>query len=170
MVYTLVSVLTLVSHPISCLRKSLICVTTAFQKVLEPISPTSIVAVPEFNKFIVRCDTALFSYPLDLVVRVFQGHATPETLGNSVERLAQKDGSVLFFKAGRVGHRTLSKEPGHVSSCFVLTPKSFLCRKIILACYVTCTGINSSRGKHKVFSESWIVIPALWFCPSPHAC
>lgn len=80
---------------------------SSFQKVLELINPTSIVAVPEFNKFIVHCDTALFSYPLDLVVRVSQGHATPKILGDSAERLAQKDGSVLFFKAGRVGHRTL---------------------------------------------------------------
>ncbi|KAF8501651.1 hypothetical protein F5888DRAFT_1898003 [Russula emetica] len=80
---------------------------SSFQKVLELISPTSIVAVPESNKFLVHCDTALFSYPLDLVVRVSQGHVTPKTLGNSVERLAQKDGSVSFFKAGRVGHRTL---------------------------------------------------------------
>jgi hypothetical protein len=98
-------------------------VTTAFQKVLELISSTSIVAVPEHNKFLVHCDTALFSYPLDLVVRVSQGHDTPKTLGDSVERLAQKDGSILFFKAGRVGHRTLSKEPSYVSSCFVSHPK-----------------------------------------------
>jgi hypothetical protein len=123
MVYMLVSVLNLVSHSFSRLRLSLICVTTAFQKVLELISPTSIVAIPECNRFLVHCETALFSYPLDLVVRVSQGHATPKTLGDSVERLAQKDGSVLFFKAGRVGHRTLSKEPGHISSCFVSYPK-----------------------------------------------
>jgi hypothetical protein len=97
-------------------------VTTAFQKVLELINPTSIAAVPEFNKFLVHCDTALFSYPLDLVIRVSQGHVTPKALGDSAERLAQKDGSVLFFKAGRVGHRTLSKEPGHVYSCFVSHP------------------------------------------------
>lgn len=123
MVYTLVSVLTLVSHSIPRVPWSLIFETTAFQKVLELISPTSIVAVPEFNKFLVHCDTALFSYPLDLVVRVSQGHATSKTLGDSVERLAQKDGSVSFFKAGRVGHRTLSKEPGHVSSYLVSHPQ-----------------------------------------------
>jgi RHO1 GDP-GTP exchange protein 1/2 len=96
---------------------------TAFQKVLELISPTSIVAVPELNKFIVHCDMALFSYPLDQVVRVSQGHATPKSLGDCVERLAQNDGSVLFFRAGRVGHRTLSKEPSHVSICFVSHPQ-----------------------------------------------
>ena len=97
--------------------------TPAFQKVLELINPTSIAAVPEFNKFIVHCDTALFSYPLDLVVSVSQGHVTPKTLGDSAERLAQKDGSVSFFKAGRVARRTLSKEPGHVPSCFVSHPQ-----------------------------------------------
>lgn len=101
--------------------------TTAFQKVLELINPTSIVAVPEFNKLLVHCDTALFSYPLDLVVRVSMGNASPKALDDAVERLAQKDGSVLLFKAGRVGHRTLSKEPGHVFSCFVSHPqKSFM--------------------------------------------
>jgi hypothetical protein len=104
-------------------------VTKAFQRVLELISPTSIVAVPDINKFIVHCDTALFSYPLDLVVRVSQGHATPETLADSVERLAQKDGSVLFFKAGRVGHRTLSEETSHVSSCFVSHPQKLFMQR-----------------------------------------
>jgi len=50
---------------------------------------------------------ALISYPLDLVILVSQGHAAPATLDDSVERLAIKDGTVLFFKAGRVAHRTL---------------------------------------------------------------
>lgn len=143
---------------------------TAFQKVLELISPTSIVAVPECNKFLVHCDTALFSYPLDLVVRVSQGHATHKILGDSAERLAQKDGSVLFFKVGRVGHRTLSKDPGLYPAVSFLTRQSRLCSKVILARYVTCTGINSSWCKHKVFSGSWIVIPVLWFCPYPLIC
>lgn len=119
MVYTLVSVLTPVSYAISRLSWLLICLPTAFQRVLENIRPTSVVAVPEFNKFLVHCDTALFSYPLDLVIRVSQRRETPETLEDSMERLAQKDGSVLFFKAGRVAHRTLSKGSGHVSSCTV---------------------------------------------------
>ncbi|KAI9512110.1 hypothetical protein F5148DRAFT_1166295 [Russula earlei] len=80
---------------------------SSFRKVLGFISPTSIVAIPAFNKFLVHCETALLSYPLDLVIRVSQGHADPEILGNCVERLAQKDGAVIFFKAGRGAHRTL---------------------------------------------------------------
>jgi hypothetical protein len=82
---------------------------TAFQRVLGFVNPSSIVAVPEFNKFILHYEMALFSYPLDLVIRVSQRDATPKTLEDSVERLAQKDGNVLFFKAGRIAHRTLSK-------------------------------------------------------------
>jgi hypothetical protein len=88
-------------------------------RVSELIKPTSIVVIPEFNKLLVHWETALYSYPLDLVISVSQGHVTPKTLEGLVERLAQKDGNVLFFKAGRISHRTLSKELGHVSSCSV---------------------------------------------------
>jgi len=69
-------------------------VSAAFQKALELISPTPIVTVPDFNKFLVHCETALFSYRLDLAIRVSQRHATLKTLGDSVKRLAQKDGNV----------------------------------------------------------------------------
>jgi hypothetical protein len=138
------SVLTLVRHLRFRFSWSLICLPTAFQRVLGFINPTSIVAVPEFNKFLVYCDTALLSYPLDLVIRVSQGSSTPKTLDDSVERLAQKVGNVLFFKTGRVAHRTLSKGSGHVSGCVrFLIPKSCLCNKGLLACYTACTRINS---------------------------
>jgi hypothetical protein len=87
------------------------------------INPTSVVALQEFNKFLVQCDTALFSYPLDLVIRVSQGHSAPNTLDDSVERLAQKDGNVLFFRAGRVAHRTLGKKLSRILSWFVSHPQ-----------------------------------------------
>ncbi|KAH9960831.1 hypothetical protein BC827DRAFT_1205615 [Russula dissimulans] len=80
---------------------------SSFRKVLGFVNPTSIVALPEFNKFLVHFEMALVSYPLDLVVRVSQGHAAPAALSDSVERLAQKDGNVSFVKAGRVAHRSL---------------------------------------------------------------
>jgi len=66
-----------------------------------------VVAIPEFNKFLVHYEMALYSYPLNLVVRVSQGLSTAKTLEDSVERLAQKDGNILFFRAGRIANRTL---------------------------------------------------------------
>jgi hypothetical protein len=80
------------------------------------ISPTSIVALPEFNKFLVHYEMGLFSYPLDLVIRVSQGRATLKALDDSAERLAQNDGNVLFVKAGRVKNQTLGKSHDHIWS------------------------------------------------------
>ncbi|KAH8994939.1 hypothetical protein EDB92DRAFT_1814889 [Lactarius akahatsu] len=80
---------------------------SSFRRVLDFIKPTSIIALPESNNVVVHCETALFSYPLDLFIRVSQGGATIQELNDSAERLAQKDGNVLFCKAGRVANRTL---------------------------------------------------------------
>ncbi|KAF8269572.1 Dbl homology domain-containing protein, partial [Lactarius quietus] len=74
---------------------------------LDFIKPTSIVALPETNNVLVHSETALFSYPLDLFIRVSQGDAAIQELNHSTERLAQKEGNVLFCKAGRVAGRTL---------------------------------------------------------------
>ena len=124
MVYTLVFVPTLVSYIEFRLSWSLIRLAAAFQKVLGFISPTAVVAIPEFNKFLVHYEMALYSYPLDLVVRVSQKHSTVKTLEDSVERLAQKDGNVLFFRAGRIAHRALGNTPGQILSGFVSHPKT----------------------------------------------
>jgi len=80
-----------------------------FRKVLEIDRPTSIVAVPEFNAFVVHYGSALCSYPLDLIVQVSHGDATPESLddSDSKERLAQDHGDVLFMKVGRILDETL---------------------------------------------------------------
>jgi len=80
-----------------------------FRIVLESDNPTSIVAVPDFDLFLVHCESALFSYPLDLVIRVSQsqGGATARDLDGSEERLNQEHEKVLFFKAGQVTGRTL---------------------------------------------------------------
>jgi hypothetical protein len=96
--------------PHSRLSQLLTRLRAAFRKVLEFIKPTSIVALPESNNVIVHCETALFSYPLDLFIRVSQGDAAIQELNNSSERLAQKDGNVLFCKAGRTANRTLGKQ------------------------------------------------------------
>jgi len=54
---------------------------------------------------------ALFSYSLELVIRVYQRDASSNepSLDNSEEKLAQQHGNVLFFKVGRIADRTLSK-------------------------------------------------------------
>jgi hypothetical protein len=79
------------------------------------------VAVPDFNKFIVHCESALFSYPLELVIRASQGDALSKLgLDNSVERLAQEHGEVLFLKAGRLADRTLSKQLNYLLTHFLI--------------------------------------------------
>lgn len=67
------------------------------------------VAIQDFDKFLVHCESALYSYPLDMVVRTSQGELTPESLVNSEEKLGQGHGKILFSKAGRVADRTLSE-------------------------------------------------------------
>jgi hypothetical protein len=80
----------------------------AFVKVLEFNEPNSIVAIPEFNKFLVHCESELSSYPLDKVVHVSQGTAEYKDLGDSAEHPgpAEGDGDVLFLKAGSIVDRT----------------------------------------------------------------
>ena len=128
MVYTLVFGPTHVSYIEFRSSLSLIRLATAFRKVLGFISPTTVVAIPEFNKFLVHYEMALYSYPLDLVVRVSQGHSTVK-LEDSVERLAQKDGNVLFIRAGRIAHRTLGKAPCQILSVFVPHPKKLFMQR-----------------------------------------
>ncbi|KAI0058174.1 hypothetical protein BV25DRAFT_1891692 [Artomyces pyxidatus] len=79
----------------------------SFHKVLPTVSPTAIVALPEFNKVIVHHESSLLSYSLDLLVRVSQGNSTVQSLEASIERIGAKDGNVLFFRAGRIANRTL---------------------------------------------------------------
>jgi len=79
----------------------------AFRRVLEFNEPMSMAAIPVFNKFLVHCEMALYSCPLDMIVRVFRGDATFEDLDNSMERLAETHGAVLFLKTGSVAGRTL---------------------------------------------------------------
>jgi hypothetical protein len=94
------------SH-LSCLQFWL---PAAFKKVLEFNEPNSIVAMPEFNKFIVHCELALFSYPLDKVIRVSRAQGDAAfNLGAPEEGFAQGHGDVLFFKAGRIADLTVGK-------------------------------------------------------------
>lgn len=89
--------------------RSLILLLAAFRRVLEYNEPISIVAIPEFNKFIVHCESALYSYPLDVVVRASQGDATTQNLDKEMERLVEEHGDVSFVKVGRFVDQTLSK-------------------------------------------------------------
>ena len=128
MVYTLVFVPTHVSYIEFRPSLSLTRLATAFQKVLGFISPTTVVAIPEFNRFLVHYEMALYSYPLDLVVRASQGLSTVK-LEDSVERLAQKDGNVLFIRAGHIAHRTLGKTSCQILSVFVSHPKKLFTQR-----------------------------------------
>jgi hypothetical protein len=67
------------------------------------------IALAQFNKFIIHHESSLLSYSIDILARVAQGSAPPQALDASLEKIAGHDGNVLFFKAGRVGNRTLSK-------------------------------------------------------------
>ena len=130
LVYTLAGgLLSIVSRRNSFLSYLQIWSPTAFKKVLEFNEPNSIVALPEFNKFIVHCELALSSYPLDKVIRVsrVEGDAVFQDLGASEEKLAQSDGDVLFLKAGRLDDLTVGKRL--MSSAFLCFsyPGSYLC-------------------------------------------
>ncbi|KAH9959334.1 citron-like protein [Russula dissimulans] len=77
-----------------------------FRSVLKVNKPTSIAAFPESNEFLVHCESALYSYPLDLIVHVSRTGSTHESLDESKEKLAEGHGDILFFKAGSVSDRT----------------------------------------------------------------
>jgi len=77
----------------------------SFRKVLESNEPNSMVAIPEFNKFLVHCESALSSYALDNIVRVSQD-ATSKCLEEPETELAKDDGAVSFLKVGRINNRT----------------------------------------------------------------
>jgi hypothetical protein len=69
---------------------------------LELNEPNSILAIPEFNKFLVHCESTLCSYPLDKVIRAVQRDAAIKDLGASGEKLSKDEEHVLFLKAGRL--------------------------------------------------------------------
>jgi len=78
-----------------------------FRRVLTFSNPPTLIALHDFNKFIVQHEASLLAYSVDLLARVAQGQAPPQTLDASMEKLAGQEGSVLFARSGRVGNRTL---------------------------------------------------------------
>lgn len=129
---------------------------------LDFIKPTSIVALPDSNSVIVHCDTALFSYPLDLFIRVSLGDAAVQELNHSTERLAQKDGNVLFCKAGRVANRTLGKPSNSAGQHQLFISNSCLCNEELREQYVEYIRSNSLERE-----SQRNIIPVFWFCESP---
>jgi hypothetical protein len=79
----------------------------AFQSVLESDKPTSIVAIPESNAFLVHCESRLFSYRLDHIICVSQGDTGSKNNSDWEMKLAK---DVLFFKAGRIDGQILSEQ------------------------------------------------------------
>jgi len=98
-----------VGHRNSHFYWSLIQLLAAFRKVLEFNEPTSIAAIPIFDKFLVHCEKALYSYPLDMIARASRGEVTFKDLDNSMERLAKEHGAVSFLKTDSINGRTLGK-------------------------------------------------------------
>jgi len=86
----------------------------AFRSVLESDKPTSIAAIPESNAFLVHCESKLFSYHLDSIIRVSQGDAEPKKNIDWETRLARDSGDVLFFKAGCIVNQTWSERLCHM--------------------------------------------------------
>jgi len=83
---------------------NLLC-PAAFRKILEFNGPNTMVAIPEFDKFLIHCDSALFSFPLEKVVRAsraVQGDAAIKDLVASQEKLSKDEENVLFLKSGRL--------------------------------------------------------------------
>ena len=69
-------------------------------------------AIPEYNKFLVHCESTLSSYPLDKVIRAsraVQGDAAIKDLGTSEEKLSKDDEQVLFLKAGHLVEKTADR-------------------------------------------------------------
>lgn len=88
-------------------------------------------AIPEFNKFLVHCESTLSSYPLDKVIRAsraVQGDAAIKDLGASEEKLSQDEEHVLFLKAGRLVERTAdpNRTIDRIVGKWLVTPSDFL--------------------------------------------
>ncbi|KZT73684.1 hypothetical protein DAEQUDRAFT_808316 [Daedalea quercina L-15889] len=78
-----------------------------YTKVLNLSDPTSMLALPEFNKLLILSDHYLYAYSMDLVARAASGQATTEHLEATRQVIAGNDGSVLFFRAGKIGSRNM---------------------------------------------------------------
>lgn len=78
-----------------------------FRKVLNLGNVSSMVPLPNLNKMLVLCDSGLSAYSLDLFGRAGLGISSPQHVEATWEPIAGQDSTVLFFRAGKLGHRTM---------------------------------------------------------------
>lgn len=83
---------------------------SAFRKVLDHMNPTTLVALQDYNKFLIHIQEqgVLLSYSMDMIARVFMGQSRPQALDATVERISGTD-KVVFFRAGVVTNRTVGE-------------------------------------------------------------
>lgn len=86
----------------------------AYRKVLDHMCTTALVALQDYNKFLVHIHEqgVLYSYSLDMLARVSTGQSQPQALDATLERVSGSD-KVVFFRAGVVNNRTV----GALNSC-----------------------------------------------------
>jgi hypothetical protein len=89
------------------------------------------VAIPEFKKFLVHCESTLSSYVLDDIVRVSQD-ATSKCLEEPELNLAEEDGAVSFLKVGRIDNRTFGRRFRYIvgPSSLLIPKKLFTQRRL----------------------------------------
>jgi hypothetical protein len=69
-----------------------------------------LIALHDFNKFLVHYNAAIYSYPLSGVSRVFSGDQSQESLEKCVEKVSGTSTEVQLARAGKIGNRTISKD------------------------------------------------------------
>lgn len=79
----------------------------AFQRVLPLANPTSIAALPDFDRLVIHQNNMLFTCSLEALART--ALSAPQARGVDVghQRITPFDDTILFFRVGRVGNRTL---------------------------------------------------------------
>jgi hypothetical protein len=120
------------------------------------------VAIPKFNKFLVHCGLALYSCPLDMIVRAFRGDATFQDLDKSMERLAETHGDVWFLRTGSVAGHTLGTSVMHLTFRRFSSSGSHLCCEHSQADVSAHTRTDPGGKKPMDTSK----IPASEFCSS----
>ena len=135
---------------------------------MESNEPTSVVVIPESNKFIVHCESTLFSYSLELAIRISQGDAA--SLDNEEGRLTEEHEKVLFVKAGHIADRTSSKQMNQILTRFPIAQpqSSCLCIEEFQEKESIIARIRVDPAGTGLPSGSQIVIPAFGFGSSPH--
>lgn len=80
---------------------------TDLTKILDITSPTSIYALPDFNKVIIHHNHEIISYSLDMIARLSLGRTSQSNLESTYEKVSGNEENVIFCKPGVVGNRTI---------------------------------------------------------------